>query len=173
MDESRRGSLWQCLRQDARYPDLPKQAVAGAWTFPLQLGLHLGRYCSQYQAVMYYRRLELSLLFSCSCAFLLNAQRRTASATLTMAYTILQATPADLPDIIAIYHAAFANDPFIGQLMVNVPSEVKQAHDMHWYGREFEMCELNGLRFRKVVDGNGYSTIIATPKSTIRSCTHS
>lgn len=73
-----------------------------------------------------------------------------------MPYTVLPATPADLPDIIAVYHAAFANDPFIGQLMPNVPLEVKTAHDLHWYGREFEMSELNGLRFRKVVDEDGY-----------------
>ena len=74
-----------------------------------------------------------------------------------MPYTISPATPADLPDIIAIYHAAFANDPFVGQIMANVPLQVKQAHDMHWYGREFEMGQLNGLRFRKVVDGDGYN----------------
>lgn len=72
-----------------------------------------------------------------------------------MVYRLLPATPADLPDIIAIYHAAFATDPFIGQLMPNVPPEVRQAHDMHWYGREFELSELNGLRFRKVVDEDG------------------
>lgn len=74
-----------------------------------------------------------------------------------MVYTLLPATPADLSDIIAIYHAAFATDPFIGQLMPNVPPEVRQNHDMHWYGREFELSELNGLRFRKVVDENGCS----------------
>ena len=73
-----------------------------------------------------------------------------------MPYTILPATPADLPDIVAIYHAAFANDQFIGQLMPSVPPDVKQAFDTHWYGREFEMSELNGLRFRKVVDQTGY-----------------
>ncbi len=73
-----------------------------------------------------------------------------------MVYKILEATPADLPDIITVYHAAFAADPFIGQLMPNVPPEVKQAHDMHWYGREFELSKLNGLHFRKVVDGDGY-----------------
>ena len=74
-----------------------------------------------------------------------------------MPYTISPATPADLPDIITIYHAAFANDPFIGQIMPNVPPGVKQAYDMHCYGREFEMSQLNGLRFRKVVDGDGYN----------------
>lgn len=73
-----------------------------------------------------------------------------------MTYRVLPATPADLPDTIAIYHAAFADDPFIGQLMPNVPADFKQAHDLHWYGREFEMNELNGLRFRKVVDVDGY-----------------
>ncbi len=73
-----------------------------------------------------------------------------------MVYKILEATPADLPDIITVYHAAFAADPFIGQLMPNVPPEVKQAHDMHWYGREFKLSKLNGLQFRKVVDGDGY-----------------
>ncbi|CAF9935402.1 hypothetical protein IMSHALPRED_010215 [Imshaugia aleurites] len=72
-----------------------------------------------------------------------------------MPYRVLPATPADLPDIIAIYHAAFANDPFIGQLTPNVPPSVKQAYDLHWYGREFDLSELNGLRFRKVVDGDG------------------
>ena len=72
-----------------------------------------------------------------------------------MVYRVLPATPSDLPDIIAVYHAAFAADPFIGQLMLNVPPEVKQAHDMHWYGREFELSRLNGLQFRKVVDGDG------------------
>lgn len=72
-----------------------------------------------------------------------------------MAYRILPATAADLPDVIAIYHAAFKDDPFIGQLMPNVPPEVKQAHDMHRYGREVEMSELNGLEFRKVVDADG------------------
>ena len=77
---------------------------------------------------------------------------------LTMQYTILPATPADLPDIVAVYHAAFANDPFIGQLMPNVPPQAKNAHDMHWYAREFEMSELNGLRFRKLVDGDGYDS---------------
>ena len=91
------------------------------------------------------RRLSHALLSQCSSAI-----------SLTMPYSIVPATPDDLPDIIAIYHAAFADDPFIGQLMPNVPPEVKQAHDMHWYGREFEMSELNGLRFRKVVDGDGY-----------------
>lgn len=80
-----------------------------------------------------------------------------------MQYTLLPATPADLPDIIAIYHAAFSTYPFIGQLMPNVPPEVRQAHDMHWYGREFELSELNGLRFRKVVDENGYGRSLSRP----------
>lgn len=78
-----------------------------------------------------------------------------------MSYTILPATPADLPDIAAILDAAFAGDPFIGQLMPNVPPEIKQAYDMHCHGREFEMSEFNGLRFRKVVDENGKSVGIA------------
>ena len=73
-----------------------------------------------------------------------------------MPYKTLPATRADLPEIIAIYHAAFADDPFIGQLTPNVPPDVKQAYDMHWYGREFDLSELNGLRLRKVVDGDGY-----------------
>ena len=76
-----------------------------------------------------------------------------------MSYRILPATPADLPDIIAIYHAAFVEDPFIGQLMPNVPPALKQAHDMHRYGRDCEMSDLNGLRFRKVVDEDGYDMI--------------
>ena len=73
-----------------------------------------------------------------------------------MAYRILPATPADLPDITAIFHAAFADDPLVGQLMPNVPADVKKAHDMHLHGREFEMNEFNGLQFRKVVDADGY-----------------
>ena len=78
------------------------------------------------------------------------------SLTSTMPYSILPATPADLPDIVAIFHAAFADDPFIRQLMPKVPPHVRQAHDMHYFGREFEMSELKGLCFRKVVDGDGY-----------------
>ena len=72
-----------------------------------------------------------------------------------MAYTILPATPADLPDIVAIHHAAFADDPFIGQLMPDVSPELKRSHDMHFFTRQFEMSGFNGLRFRKAVDGEG------------------
>ena len=72
-----------------------------------------------------------------------------------MAYTILPATPADLPDIVDIHNAAFADDPFIGQLMPDVEPELKRSHDMHFFKRQFEMSWCNGLRFRKVVDGEG------------------
>lgn len=72
-----------------------------------------------------------------------------------MTYTVQPATPADLPDIVEIHDAAFATDPFIGQLMPNVPPEVKRAHDIHYYRRELDMSELNGTRFRKVVGGDG------------------
>lgn len=88
---------------------------------------------------------------------MLSFSQYPSTILLNMPYTISPATRADLPDIIAIYHAAFADDPFIGQIMSNVPPQVKQAYDMHWYGREFEMSQLNGLRFRKVVDGDGYN----------------
>ena len=82
-----------------------------------------------------------------------------------MAYTVLPATPADLPDIIAIHHAAFADDPFIGLLMPNVLPEVKQSHDMHYFGRQFDMSRLNGLRFRKAVDGEGCGSSLPTSAS--------
>ena len=75
-----------------------------------------------------------------------------------MAYTILPATPADLPDIVAVQHAAFADDAFIGQLMPNVSPEARQSHDMHFFVRQFEMSKLNGMRFRKAVDGEGYGS---------------
>lgn len=88
-----------------------------------------------------------------------------------MVYRILPATPADLPDVIAIFHAAFAADPFVGQLMTNVPPEVKLTYDMHWYGHEFEMSELNGLQLRKIVDGDGYDDSLGQ-NSTVRPCTH-
>lgn len=78
-----------------------------------------------------------------------------------MPYTILPATPADLPDITAIHQAAFADDPFIGQLMPNVLPEFKRSHDMHFFEREFEMSRLNGLRFRKAVDGEGCGSPLA------------
>ena len=77
-----------------------------------------------------------------------------------MSYTILPASPADLPDIVAVFGAAFAGDPFIGQVMPNVPPEVKHAYDMHYHGREFEMSEFNGLRFKKVVDEEGYIDLL-------------
>lgn len=76
-----------------------------------------------------------------------------------MAYTILPATPTDLPDIVAVHHAAFADDAFIGQLMPDVSLEDKQSHDMHFFARQFEMSRLNGLRFRKAVDGEGCAFI--------------
>ena len=79
-----------------------------------------------------------------------------------MAYKILPATPADLPDIIAVHHAAFADDPFIGQLTANVSPEVQQAHDMRFFARQFEMSRLNGLRFRKAVDAEGCEPSHAT-----------
>lgn len=72
-----------------------------------------------------------------------------------MAYRILPATPADLPDIIAVHHAAFADDPFMSQLKPNVVPELKQRHDMHFFLRQFEMSRLNGMRFRKAVDEDG------------------
>ena len=73
-----------------------------------------------------------------------------------MSYTVLTATQDDLIAIIAVYHAAFADDPFIGQIMPNVAPEVKQAYDIHRFRREIEMSELNGLKLKKVVDGDGY-----------------
>ena len=79
-----------------------------------------------------------------------------------MVYTILPATPADLPDIIAVQHAAFADDAFIGQLMPNVSPEARQSHHMHFFARQFEMSRLNGLRFRKAVDGQGCASSLAT-----------
>ena len=79
-----------------------------------------------------------------------------------MAYKILPATPADLPDIIAVHHAAFADDPFIGQLTADVLPEAKQAHDMRFFARQFEMARLNGLRFRKAVDAEGCGSSLAT-----------
>ena len=82
-----------------------------------------------------------------------------------MTYRLLPATPADLPDIIDIYHAAFQNDHFIGQMMPHVPRDIKRAYDMHYYGREFEMSALNGLRFRKVVDQDGCA--LPAPASTV------
>ena len=72
-----------------------------------------------------------------------------------MSFTILPATTADLPDIAVIYGTAFKDDRIIGQLMPNVPLEVKQAYDLEWYRREFEMSTLNGLKFYKAVDVSG------------------
>ena len=83
----------------------------------------------------------------------------------TMAYTILPATPADLPDIVSVHDAAFADDPFIGQLMPNVSPEVKQSHDMYFFTRQFEMSRLNGQRLTKAVDGNGYGSTLPTSAS--------
>lgn len=73
-----------------------------------------------------------------------------------MAYTILPVTTNDLPDIVAIHEAAFVDDPIFGQIMANVSPEAKLAHDLHWYEREFGISELNGLRWKKLIDGNGY-----------------
>ena len=77
-----------------------------------------------------------------------------------MPYTIQPASPADLPDIVAIYHDAFVDDLFIGQLMPNVPLEIKKAYNVHTYSRQFEMNELNGVIFRKVVDADGYNHVL-------------
>ena len=71
-----------------------------------------------------------------------------------MSYTIHPATLADLPDIVAIWDAAFKNDRIIGQLMPNVPLDLKRAYDIEWYRRMFDMSHLNGLRFFKAVDEN-------------------
>lgn len=73
-----------------------------------------------------------------------------------MSYNILPVTPADLPDIVAVFHAAFKDDPHVGQLMPNVLPEVKQAHDMHYWQYQLNMSEYNGMIFRKLVDEDGY-----------------
>lgn len=113
---------------------------------------------ASYPAVLRWRRMDLPFMARSLSSRTSNPRpfKCLSAVRLAMPYIILPAIPADLPDIIAIYHAAFKDDPFVGQLMPNVPPEVKQAYDMHWYGREFEMSELNGLRLRKVVDGEGY-----------------
>ena len=89
-------------------------------------------------------------------SFLSNSWLVTLLATLIMPYNMLPVTPADLPDIIPVYQAAFKDDPFIGQLMPNVLPEVKQAYDMHYWENQLRMSEYNGMRFRKLVDEDGY-----------------
>lgn len=69
-----------------------------------------------------------------------------------MPLTILPATPTDLPDIVAIYDAAFKNDRIIGNLMPDVPPAIKEAYDLEWYRREFTMAELTGCKFSKAVE---------------------
>lgn len=73
-----------------------------------------------------------------------------------MVYMNLPATANNLPDIVAIYDAAVANDPLFGQIMPNVSPETKLAHDPHWYERELGISKLNGRRWKKLIDGNGY-----------------
>ena len=72
-----------------------------------------------------------------------------------MSYNILPVTPTDLPDIAAICHAAFEDDPIVGHLMSNVSPEVKQAHDMHYWENQLRMSEYNGMRLRKLANEDG------------------
>lgn len=72
-----------------------------------------------------------------------------------MAYKLLPATIADIPDIVTVYDAAFKDDPFVGQIMPKVNPAAKREYDEAYYTNEFEMGLLNGLRFFKAVDGDG------------------
>lgn len=74
-----------------------------------------------------------------------------------MAYTLLPATKAEIPDLITVYDAAFKDHPFVEQFMPNADPGAKLKCDLAWYGHEFEIGETDTRqRYLKAVDEGVY-----------------
>lgn len=68
----------------------------------------------------------------------------------------MPAQPSDVPDITAIFLDAFKDDDMLSSTWANVNPEVNQAYHTRRFSRNFEMLELDGVKFSKVVeDGTG------------------
>lgn len=65
-----------------------------------------------------------------------------------MAFQLLPAEESDVSDMVTIFHQAFANDPFIGPAMCNVPTDIRRAFDIDFFTIE----KINGAQVFKVVD---------------------
>lgn len=69
-----------------------------------------------------------------------------------MPFTLQPATPSDIPSLATVSLASFHDDPIVGYLSRNVPSDVLYEYQLAQYKRRFEASELTGLRVWKVVD---------------------
>ena len=76
--------------------------------------------------------------------------------TYKMSYTLASASVSDVPDIVTIFDAAFAADPFIPHFFTQVPQDVRIRYSIARYSQWFEKQELFGMHMWKVVDQQGY-----------------
>ena len=69
-----------------------------------------------------------------------------------MAYKTFPAQPSDIGDIVTVYLAAFKNDPILGYVWRDVPSDANHAYMVRHFGWYFDNAKRDGAWFRKVVD---------------------
>ena len=69
-----------------------------------------------------------------------------------MPFQLLPADLTDLPDLVAVFQAAFRDDPIIYHLMRDVDPEVKYKYDMGFLGKYIRDGPLTGSRFFKIVE---------------------
>ena len=69
-----------------------------------------------------------------------------------MPFEIQSATIDDVPEIVALFSEAFANDRIASYLFQDVPHQVSWERDVKWYTTAFENFESNGERFFKAVN---------------------
>ena len=69
-----------------------------------------------------------------------------------MAFEIQPCQGPDFPELIQVYHAAFAEHPVGGHLMSGVPDEIRNSYDLQHHRKTFEERHLNGAKYFKLVE---------------------
>lgn len=69
-----------------------------------------------------------------------------------MAFQLLLAVEADVPDMVTIYQDSFADDRIFGRAMSKVPRDIRRAYDIARFTGFFTTEKIYGAQLFKVVE---------------------
>lgn len=76
-------------------------------------------------------------------------------------YDVLPATIEDVPEIVEVFYAAFADDDIMGNTERNVDPAIRTARSAKFHRQNFENAHLNGARYFKAVEkSTGYARAV-------------
>lgn len=67
-------------------------------------------------------------------------------------YDVLPATIDDVPGIVEVFYAAFADDDVVGNIERNVEPAVREARNANWHRTNLQNSHLTGVHYFKAVE---------------------